>query len=66
MELNFQKKIFFFFFQEWKFYLNSAGTELPLVTLDKMTGSLTGNIIESFELPNKDRLVNAHALYRFL
>ena len=53
-----------FFSTDWKFYMNIAGSELPLLTVRDLGQRLSESIVESFPLPNKDRLVNAHALYR--
>jgi hypothetical protein len=38
-------------FADWAYYLNTAGTELPLMTLDKLSRTLKGSIVESFPLP---------------
>ncbi len=59
-----QVMILFAFMTEWKFYMNIAGSELPLLTVEKLGQRLKENIVESFPLPNKNRLVDAHALYR--
>ena len=47
--------------------MNTAGTELPLVRLDEMSLSLTGNVVEcGLLLPTfKSRLTDVHALYRY-
>ena len=52
---------------DWKFFMNTAGTELPLVRLDEMSLSLTGNVVEcGLLLPTfKSRLTDVHALYRY-
>ena len=47
--------------------MNTAGTELPLVRLDELSISLTGNVVECEELlpAFTSRLTDVHTLYRY-
>ena len=54
-------------FTDWKFYLNLAGSEMPLVSIESMSKVLKNarsSIIDSFPLPNKDRLEKVVQLKR--
>jgi len=60
----------FNFILDWKFYLNLAGSELPMVTIEEMTERLRkspDSIVDAFLLPdgNKFRLEQAAKLIRY-
>ncbi len=57
------------FFLDWKFFLNTAGSELPFITIDEIKYVLAnapGSIIESFYLNNRDRLTSSMIMRRLL
>ena len=56
-------------FTDWKFYLNLAGSEMPLMSIESMSKVLknaSSSIIDSFPLPNKNRLEKVVQLKRLL
>jgi hypothetical protein len=55
-------------FLDWKFYLNLAGSELPLVSIEQMSQILEnapGSIIDRFINPHKSRIEDVSILERF-
>ena len=54
-------------FPDWTYYLNSAGSELPLILTNEMSRKLNGSVVESFLLPkyNQFRLHDSYSLRRF-
>ena len=53
---------------DWKYFLNTAGSELPLVSIDEMSKRINGSVIESFLLPsyNQFRIEISYSLIRLV
>ena len=51
-------------FLGWKFYFNTAGTELPLKSINQISKAVKDTNVNVAKINNQDRTKKVNALYR--